>query len=97
MRRDLELQQGFNQKLLAENKDLKEDVNSLKRAHAAQEHDAGLLAKQVRGLEEDNERLASMFAQFKSEPVSAPIEAKGQQFEAAKREDNKAQAAKKGW
>lgn len=45
MRRDLELQQGFNQKLLAENKDLKEDVTSLKRAHAAQEHDAGLLAK----------------------------------------------------
>lgn len=62
MRRDLEMQQGFNQKLLAENKDLKDDVNGLKRAHAAKEHEAGLLQRQIRGLEEDNARLAAMFS-----------------------------------
>jgi len=35
MRRDLEMQQGFNQKLLVENKDLKSDVESLKRTNAS--------------------------------------------------------------
>jgi hypothetical protein len=31
MRRDLEMQQGFNQKLLSENADLRKDLDSLKR------------------------------------------------------------------
>lgn len=31
MRRDLEMQQGFNQKVMSENRDLKVDVDELKR------------------------------------------------------------------
>ncbi len=35
MRRDLEMQQGFNQKLLGEYKELKADIESLKRTNAS--------------------------------------------------------------
>jgi hypothetical protein len=35
MRRDLEMQQGFNQKLLGENKELKGDIESLKRTNVS--------------------------------------------------------------
>ena len=76
--------------MLAENKELKDDVNGLKRAHAAKEHEAGLLQRQIRGLEEDNARLAQMFSQFKSETAEVSVDVKGNQFEAAKREDKKA-------
>jgi len=31
MRRDLEMQQGFNQKIMSENRDLKNDIEELKR------------------------------------------------------------------
>lgn len=43
MRRDIEMQQGFNQKLLAENKDLKADIESLKRANSAGSQQSVLL------------------------------------------------------
>ena len=64
MRRDLEMQQGFNQKLLQENSDLKKDVESMKRHLDAQKAQEALLNRQIRGLEEDNTRMANMYAQL---------------------------------
>jgi hypothetical protein len=45
MRRDLEMQQGFNQKLLQENADFKKDIESLKRNLDAYKAKEALLCK----------------------------------------------------
>lgn len=73
MRRDLEMQQGFNQKLLMENSDLKKDVDSLKRYIDAQKAQEALLSRQIRGLEEDNKRIANMYAQLTNQEVIVPV------------------------
>ena len=73
MRRDLEMQQGFNQKLLVENSDLKKDVDSLKRYIDAQKAQEALLSRQIRGLEEDNTRIANMYAQLTNQEVIVPV------------------------
>lgn len=73
MRRDLEMQQGFNQKLLMENSDLKKDVDSLKRYIDAQKSQEALLSRQIRGLEEDNTRIANMYAQLTNQEVIVPV------------------------
>lgn len=73
MRRDLEMQQGFNQKLLMENSDLKKDVDSLKRYIDAQKAQEALLSRQIRGLEEDNTRIANMYAQLTNQEVIVPV------------------------
>ena len=73
MRRDLEMQQGFNQKLLMENSDLKKDVDSLKRYIDAQKSQEALLNRQIRGLEEDNTRIANMYAQLTNQEVIVPV------------------------
>ena len=73
MRRDLEMQQGFNQKLLLENSDLKKDVDSLKRYIDAQKSQEALLSRQIRGLEEDNTRIANMYAQLTNQEVIVPV------------------------
>ena len=73
MRRDLEMQQGFNQKLLMENLDLKKDVDSLKRYIDAQKAQEALLSRQIRGLEEDNTRIANMYAQLTNQEVIVPV------------------------
>ena len=73
MRRDLEMQQGFNQKLLMENSDLKKDVDSLKRYIDAQKAQEALLSRQIRGLEEDNTRIVNMYAQLTNQEVIVPV------------------------
>ena len=73
LRRDLEMQQGFNQKLLMENSDLKKDVDSLKRYIDAQKSQEALLSRQIRGLEEDNTRIANMYAQLTNQEVIVPV------------------------
>lgn len=101
MRRDLEMQQGFNQKLLGENKDLKGDIESLKRTNASGLQQTVLLQRQVRGLTEDNERLANMYSTLtKSGDTACPLHGDikpNAQFDQIKKEEVRAQDAKKGW
>mgnify|MGYP002633722164 CR=1 FL=1 len=61
MRRDIEMQQTFNLKVVAENKDIKSDCERLKRHLEVNEAKEQVLARQIKGLEEDNERLVRMY------------------------------------
>ena len=104
MRRDLDFQQEFNTKLAEENKQLKLDVGSLKKHLELKDKEQSLLTRQIRGLHEDNERIANMYQMVKdlktagakaeeAEVVAPTAEA----YAAKKVEDKRAQNAKKGW
>lgn len=98
MRRDLEMQQGFNQKLLSENADLRKDLDSLKRDLEAKKANDTLVSRQIRGLEEDNSRIASMYAQLTNQEMTVPvIQGASKQHELIKKDDKIKQDAKKGW
>ena len=61
MKRDMDFQQEFNVKLADENQQLREDVGCLKKHLEMRDKEHNLLKKQIRGLEEDNERIAKMY------------------------------------
>lgn len=69
----------------------------MKRSGTGSQAQMVLLERTVRGLEEDNTRLASMYEQLSKSNDSTHHIAPNQAFEAAKSEDRKQQAAKKGW
>ena len=102
MKRDLDFQQGFNTKLAEENQNLRTDVECLKKHLEMRDKEHNLLNRQIRGLQEDNERIAKMYQlvqNFNSgkpvndEEVAAPSRA----WEQAKLQDKADQKAKKGW
>lgn len=64
MKRDLEMQQGFNAKVLGENRDLKATVEEAVRKLAVKEQKEKLLNQQIQSLQEDNDRLAKMYTQL---------------------------------
>ena len=61
MKRDLEFQQTFNEKLVTENQNLKKDIDNFKRHLDMKDKEQNLLKKQIQGLQEDNDRIARMF------------------------------------
>lgn len=61
IKRDLDMQQGFNAKVIAENKDLKATVEEAARKLAVKEQKEKMLAHQIQSLQEDNDRLAKMY------------------------------------
>ena len=102
MKRDLDFQQDFNTKLAEENQNLRTDVECLKKHLEMRDKEHGLLNRQIRGLQEDNERIAKMYQlvqNFNSgkpvndEEVAAPSNA----WEQAKLKDKAEQQTKKGW
>lgn len=65
MRRDLDFQQEFNTRLAEENKTLTRDVDNLKKHLELKDKEQNLLQRQIRGLHEDNERIANMYQMVK--------------------------------
>lgn len=61
MKRDMDFQQTFNQKMAAENQSLLEDVDSLKKHLEMKDKEQELLHRQIKGLQEDNDRIARMY------------------------------------
>ena len=61
MKRDLDFQQNFNTKLAEENQSLRSDVECLKKHLELRDKEHNLLNRQIRGLQEDNERIAKMY------------------------------------
>ena len=60
MKRDLDFHQDFNTKLADENHALKADVECLTKHLEMRDKEQAILNKQIRGLQEDNERIAKM-------------------------------------
>lgn len=103
MRRDLDFQQEFNTRLAEENTSLKSDVDCLKKHLELKDKEQNLLTRQIRGLHEDNERIANMYTMVKDmrtvatksdEDAVAPT---AEAYAAKKKADRRAEAAKKGW
>ena len=67
LRRDLEYQQTFNEKMQMENRKLQADVDNLNRVYALKEKDLNLARKEVAGLQEDNDRLNRMYLLIQKE------------------------------
>lgn len=61
LKRDLEYQQTFSEKMQDENQKLQLDVENLKRELQLREKDLGLSQREANGLKEDNERLNRMY------------------------------------
>ena len=61
MRRDLEFQQTFNEKLADESRQLSSEVEALKKHLELKDKEKALLVRQVDGLQEDNDRIARMY------------------------------------
>jgi len=61
IKRDLDMQQNFNAKVIAENKDLKATLEEAARKLAVKDQKERLLAHQIQCLQEDNDRLAKMY------------------------------------
>ena len=61
MRRDLEMQQNFNSKVLQENQELKNMVQEFQRTVQLAESKEVTLGRQISGLEDDNQRLVKMY------------------------------------
>ncbi len=81
-----------------ENTDLKKDVDSLKRYIDAQKAQEALLSRQIRGLEEDNTRIANMYAQLTNQEVIVPIiQAASKDHELIRQQEKGKSDAKKGW
>lgn len=104
MRRDLDFQQEFNTKLAEENKQLKLDVDNLKKHLELKDKEQSLLTRQIRGLHEDNERIANMYQMVKDLKTAAHenqeaevVAPTAEAYAAKKLEDRRAQNAKKGW
>ena len=104
MRRDLDFQQEFNTKLAEENTTLKSGVDALKKHLELKDKEQNLLTRQIRGLHEDNERIANMYKMVKdmrtvdtneNEDVVAPNSAEA--YAVKKKLDRRADIAKKGW
>ena len=103
MRRDMDFQQEFNTKLAEENKSLKHDIDCLKTHLETKDKEQNLLTRQIRGLHEDNERIANMYQMVKDmrthttksqDEVVAPT---AEAYTAKKKADKREEAAKKGW
>ena len=60
MKRDLDFHQDFNTKLADENHTLKQDVECLTKHLEMRDKEHAILNKQIRGLQEDNDRIAKM-------------------------------------
>jgi len=61
LKRDLEYQQTFSEKMQEENKKLYEDVENLKRVLNLKDKDLSLSQREANGLKDDNERLSRMY------------------------------------
>lgn len=61
MKRDMDFQQTFNQKMASENEALLSDVDSLKKHLEMKDKEQDLLHRQIKGLQEDNDRIARMY------------------------------------
>ena len=61
MKRDLDFQQDFNVKLADENQQLRTDVECLKTHLDMRDKEHNLQNRQIRGLQEDNDRIAKMY------------------------------------
>lgn len=71
MKRDLDFQQTFSEKLVSDNKNLQKDIDNLKRHLEMKDKDQSLLKRQIGGLQEDNERIARMYQLVNSSPASS--------------------------
>lgn len=67
LRRDLEYQQVFAEKMQEDNRKLQEDVDNLKRVLDNKEKHLQLATKEAGGLKEDNERLNRMYQLMQKE------------------------------
>lgn len=61
MKRDLDFHQDFNTKLADENHAIKSDVECLTKHLEMRDKEHAILNKQIRGLQEDNDRIAKMY------------------------------------
>ena len=61
LKRDLDYQQSFSEKMQEENQKLQLDVDNLKRELALRDKDLALSQRESNGLKEDNERLNRMY------------------------------------
>jgi len=61
LKRDLEYQQTFSEKMQEENAKLQADVDNLRRELALRDKDLNLSQREAHGLKEDNERLNRMY------------------------------------
>lgn len=61
LKRDLDFQQTFGEKMQEENGQLLADIDNLKRLLEQKEKDMNLSSRETQGLKEDNERLSRMY------------------------------------
>jgi hypothetical protein len=106
MRRDLEQQQMFAQVKMEENKKLVLEVNTFMKRIEVKDREGDLLKRQIRSLEEDNERKNKMYdmmnhsmSETKKQGEELPIEADYSftKHDQARAEEHRAQLEKKGW
>lgn len=107
MRRDMDMQLQFNQQLADENKNLKNDVDSLKTHLQMKDREQNLLTKQIRALHEDNERIVAMYKMVQNTPPSKGAKGNDEEVNEAptlnsemaetKKNFAREQAAKAGW
>lgn len=68
MRRDLELQQNYNQRMQQENREMKRMLEDASRNLQLGRNREATMERQIQGLEEDNQRLAKMYEQLTCAP-----------------------------
>ena len=61
MKRDMDFQHDFNAKMADENRQLVDDIDALKRHLDMKDKEQNILKMQIKGLQEDNERIARMY------------------------------------
>lgn len=71
LKRDLDFQQSFSEKMQEENSKLQEDVDNLNYMLSQKDKDLNLAQREAQGLKEDNERLSRMYQLVQKEAFTS--------------------------